>query len=179
METQYLKIPKERVAVLIGKKGEDKKRIETATKTEIEVDSKTGETSISLKKNGDDVMHLKAVSIVKAIGRGFSPEHALSLLADNVFLEIMNLTELLGKNMKAINQKKGRVIGKSGITRKKIEEETSTFISVYGKTIAVIGSIEGIETAKEAIEMLLRGTTHDKVYAFLKRKIKIHKGFEF
>ena len=42
-----LKIPKDRVAVLIGKKGEIKKKLEKETKTNIEVDSKEGDVFLS------------------------------------------------------------------------------------------------------------------------------------
>ena len=42
-----IKIPKERVAVLIGKKGETKRLIENETATKIEVDSQEGDVTIS------------------------------------------------------------------------------------------------------------------------------------
>ncbi|PIY59884.1 RNA-processing protein, partial [Candidatus Woesearchaeota archaeon CG_4_10_14_0_8_um_filter_47_5] len=41
-----LKIPLERVAVLIGKSGETKQRLEEATKTRIEVNSEEGDVKI-------------------------------------------------------------------------------------------------------------------------------------
>ena len=50
MEKEYsyeLKIPKERVAVLIGKGGETKSLLEEETSTSIDVDSKEGEVIIS------------------------------------------------------------------------------------------------------------------------------------
>ena len=66
-----LKIPKDRVAVLIGAKGETKKHIETITKTDIDVDSKEGIVSIT----GQDAIGMySAKEITKAIGRGFNPE---------------------------------------------------------------------------------------------------------
>ena len=47
--THELRIPKERVAVLIGKKGEIKKQIEEATNTKIKIDSNEGDVFISSK----------------------------------------------------------------------------------------------------------------------------------
>jgi ribosomal RNA assembly protein len=116
--------------------------------------------------------------MVKAVGRGFSPERALQLLDDDVFLEILDLQELLGKQGKKLESKKGRVIGKAGATRDKIEEETQTLISVYGKTIAFIGRPENIALAKDAVERLLEGAKHEKVYDFLSRKSSEKKKFE-
>ena len=69
-----LKIPKERVAVLIGKKGEIKKQIEQATNTKLKIDSKEGDVEIS----GEDALKLYATrEIIRAIGRGFNPEIAM------------------------------------------------------------------------------------------------------
>ena len=47
--TYELKIPKERVAVLIGKKGETKSKIEQETNVEIKIDSLEGDVFL----NGD------------------------------------------------------------------------------------------------------------------------------
>lgn len=166
---EYLNIPKDRIAVLIGKKGETKEEIEKLTSTKIEVDSKTGEVDVS----GEDALNFYiSLNIIKAIARGFSPEHAFLLKQENYFLEIMDLREKLGKNDKLIQQKKGRVIGKKGKTRKEIEEKTETFVSVYGKTISIIGKEEGTEKAKQAIEMLLKGASHSSAESFLFKKEK-------
>ena len=77
-EFQYeLKIPKERIAVLIGKEGKTKKDIEKATKTTLEIDS--NECDIFIK--GTDGLNIyTAKEIITAIGRGFNPETALLLL---------------------------------------------------------------------------------------------------
>ena len=75
--TYDLRIPKERVAVLIGKKGETKRLIEHETKTKIQVNSEEGTVSLG----GEDALLLYlAREIVRAIGRGFNPEVALLLL---------------------------------------------------------------------------------------------------
>ena len=72
-----LKIPKERIAVLIGKDGEIKNRLEESTKTRINVDSKEGEVTVS----GADALNLlTAREMIHAIARGFNPETALLLL---------------------------------------------------------------------------------------------------
>ena len=53
-EFQYnIKIPKERIAVLIGKKGEVKKTLEGETGTKILVDSKEGDVIVQ----GEDALY--------------------------------------------------------------------------------------------------------------------------
>ncbi len=169
MEPQFVRIPKERIAILIGKDGETKKTIEKHTKTEIGIDSQTGDIQITPKSEGD-LDTLKARDIVKAIGRGFSPNHALVLLDDDYYLEVISLVDILGKSQKGILQKKGRIIGKKGSTRSAIEDGANCFLSVYGKTISVIGKPEGLEKATKAIQMLLDGAGHQTVYNYLNEK---------
>ena len=129
-------IPKERVAVVIGPNGATKKEIETRTKAKVHIDSKNGDVTIEAE---DAVIAMKAGNIVRAMGRGFSPEHAMRLVDDEYYLEIVNLAEILGKNWKQIQSKKGRIIGREGTIRQKIEHDTKTLISVYGKTVGIIG----------------------------------------
>ncbi|MEM4257172.1 MAG: KH domain-containing protein [Candidatus Diapherotrites archaeon] len=166
--TEYLLIPHDRIGVLIGPKGQTKKRIEKNTKTKIEIDSSTGEIEITMKGNAIDFM--KAIKIVKAIARGFSPENAMLLLIDDNILEIIELREIIGKNENKMKAKKGRVIGRKGKARKEIEQESNVKISVYGKTISIIGKNEDVEKAKKAIQLLLFGASHSTAYESLKNK---------
>ncbi len=169
MEEEFIRIPKDRIAVLIGPQGKTKKAIEKQTMTSIKINSSTGDVEI-INKAKTDTGILKAKDIITGIARGFSPEHALLLLNDQFFLEVINLTELVGtKNSKILNQKKGRVIGRNGKSRNQIEELTNTNVSVYGKTVSIIGEFNGLQTAKEAILMLLEGANHSNVFDFLEK----------
>ncbi len=166
---EYLKIPKDRIAVLIGKEGKTRKEIEQSTKTTINIDSSTGDVDV---EGSNAINFYISLNIIKAIARGFSPEHAFELKDENKFLEIIDLKEVIGKNEKTIQIKKGRVIGKKGKTRKEIEEKTGCLISVYGKTISIIGKAEEIEKAKTAVSMLLEGASHSTAESFLYKKEK-------
>ncbi|RLG35306.1 RNA-processing protein, partial [Methanosarcinales archaeon] len=79
----------------------------------------------------------------------------------------ISLAHLTPKTLKRI---KGRIIGQKGKTRRVIETLTGVKISVYGKTVSLIGYPEQIKVAREAIEMLIKGTPHSTVYTFLERK---------
>ncbi len=173
MQVEYLKAPLERIAVLIGPKGQTKREIEKKCKVKVAIDSESGEVEITAKEDGLGAH--KAANIAKAISRGFSPERALLLLNDEYYVEFLELSDLIGKSPKAQRQKKARVIGADGKARKEIEERTNAFISVYGKTIGIIGKQEEIERAKEAIEMLLEGASHETVFDRLKKEVGIRK----
>lgn len=178
--TEYLKIPRERVGVLIGKNGITKDEIENLTKTDINIDSETGSISVSPTESTEDPLAVwKSRYIVKAIGRGFNPEISLKLLSDETLLEIINLPDYVGKSKKAIMRQKARIIGKEGRTKDIIIDMTGVDISIYGKTVAIIGGMEQIHIAKEAVEMILNGVRHKTVYAFLERKSRDMKIQEF
>lgn len=178
--TEYLKIPKERVGVLIGKEGATKAHIESLTKIELDIESETGSIAISPTDETEDPLAVwKARYIVKAIGRGFSPETALKLLDDEIILEIINLPDFVGKSKKAVMRQKGRIIGREGRTKEIIKEMTNVDISIYGKTVSLIGDMERIQVAKEAVQMILDGVRHKSVYAFLEKKKNELKRKEF
>lgn len=176
MEYQYeLKIPKDRVAVLIGKNGEIKKNLESETKTKIEIDSKEGD----VKLTGTDALSLFNVKeIIRAIARGFNPDIADLLLKQDYMFEIISLSDYI-KSKSHFTRVKGRIIGTEGKSRKTIEELTETYISVYGKTIGIIGRSENVAMARKAIESLLGGSPHSSVYRFLEKKRREMKRQEF
>ncbi|MEM3373679.1 MAG: KH domain-containing protein [Candidatus Woesearchaeota archaeon] len=170
MFSYEIKIPKERIAVLIGKKGEIKKQIEENTNTKLEIDSKEGDVIVS----GEDAILLySARNIIRAIGRGFNPELAMLLLKQDYSFEIINLPDF--ENPNQLKRIRGRVIGKEGRTREIIEEMTECYVSVYGKTIGIIGTIESVINAKRAIEMLIKGSPHANVYKWLEKRRREQK----
>ncbi len=161
-----LKIPKERIAVLIGKEGDIKKKLEEETDTEINIDSKEGEVTVS----GSDALDLlTAREIIKAVGRGFNPEIAMLLLKPDYGLEIISINDYAKTSNDAIRLK-GRVIGKEGKARRIIEDMTGCSISVYGKTLAIIGESEKLAIARKAVDSLLKGSPHSRIYRWLERQ---------
>ncbi len=163
-----LRIPRERVAVLIGKKGETKRSLEHETKTNIAVDSSEGEIEIVGK---DALLLYLAREIIRAIGRGFNPDVALQLLKQDYAFEIISIVDF-ARNADDLERLRGRVIGEGGKSRRTIEDLTETSICVFGKTVGIIGPGENLSNARRAIESLLSGSPHAHVYRWLERKRK-------
>ncbi len=157
-------IPKDRMAVLIGRRGITKRLIEKNTATQITID-----TDIQIEGEAIEVM--TAENVILAIGRGFSPKNAFNLIDEENTMVIIELP----RNDKAMRRARSRIIGSSGKARKNLEEYTKTKISVYGKTVSIIGSYDGTATAKKAIEKLIKGLTHKAVYKFLEDEIHKNK----
>jgi ribosomal RNA assembly protein len=171
MYSHELKIPKERIAVLIGTDGEVKKKLEEACSIKLDINSEEGDVFIS----GKDAFRLfTAKEIVKAIGRGFNPDIALLLQKVDFVLELVNLKDV-ARNKNHLLRIKGRVIGTEGKTRKIIEELTLSQMSVYGKTIGIIGRSENAVIAKRAVEMIIEGSPHANVYKYLEKNRKSMK----
>ncbi len=160
-----IRIPEERIGVIIGREGEIKRRIEDETGCKIKI-SRDGIVSV---KGNDAIGFIKAQNVIKAIARGFNPEVAFKLLRDDFkVLEIINLTDYVGEN--ALKRVKGRIIGKDGKMRASIEETLDVNLSIYGKTVSIIGDMDNVYAARDAILMLIEGAQHSRVLRFMEKK---------
>ena len=175
----YLKIPKKRIAILIGKEGETKKTIEKKTNTLLKIDSKEGTVEIIPKRSSNGIANVwRARDIVKAIGRGFSPQRAYKLFDDDVFFEVIDLEKFFN-TPKSIKRVKGRIIGNNGKSRMMIENMTTAYISVYGNTVSIISEYFPFKIAKKAVMLIIQGYSHGKVYKFLqKNAVPVHSDQE-
>ena len=168
----YVKIPGDRIGALVGPNGTVKSIIERKLSVILEIDSEDGSVQITLPSNVEDPTVLfRAKEVITAIGRGFAPEHAFRLLEDEeVVFEVIDLREIVGRSSSDLKRLKGRVIGKEGKTRRIVEELSEANISIYGHTISIIGYPDQAAIAREAVNMLIRGSLHGTVYRFLHKK---------
>ncbi len=166
-----VRVPKERVAIIIGTKGGVKKALQAHAGVKMHVDSDEGVVTLQ----GEDSLRLyQAREVIKAIARGFNPEVAQLLLRQDYVLESIKLHDYAGTK-ESMQRLKGRVIGLKGKSRENIERLTGCFISVYGKTVCIVGELAWADIAKRAVEKLLAGSMHSTVWKFLegqRRKLK-------
>ncbi len=168
---KMVRIPADRVGVLIGRSGATKSSIESACGVRLGIDGESGEVLVeaasSAPQDIERIRPFKAVEIVTAIGRGFSPRHAMLLLREENALHVLDLREFGGKSRGQIERIKGRLIGEGGRARRNMENLSSTSISVYGRTVSVIGSSKNLRLAVDAISSLSAGSMHGSVYGRL------------
>jgi len=153
-----IRIPKERTAVLIGKHGAAKREIENLGGVKIKVNEE-------IEIEGEPINVMNVENVIKAVGRGFSFEKSLQLLDEDYTLYIISLP----KNERTLKRTRSRLIGTKGKVRKNIEIMTKTFVSVYGRTVSIIGRYDDTEKAREAVEKLIAGYSHKGVYKSLSR----------
>src|SRR3990172_11144088 len=110
--TEHIKIPLERIAVLVGPKGSIKELIEEKSTAKLNIDSQSGDIEITDPK--DPLTGMRAKEVVHAIGRGFSPEKALRLFDEDLLMfETIDLSAIASTE-KDLQRIKGRIIGKAG-----------------------------------------------------------------
>jgi|TARA_B100001105_G_C22389350_1_gene443597 ribosomal RNA assembly protein len=175
---KLIRIPEDRIGVLVGKSGNTKSEIEKKCSVSLEVDSDSGEIHVHSSGDMSDALPFKAMEIVTAIGRGFSPKKALMLLEEDNILHIIDLHKFVGKSADQMERIKGRIIGENGKARTNMENLTNTSISVYGKTVSIIGSPNKLKNVIDAISSLSSGSMHGSVYSKLeavRRREKLDK----
>ena len=168
----FVRIPKERVGVLVGPDGKVKQNIEEKLMVWLQIESEAGGVTIVLsERTNDPSLLFRAKDVVTAIGRGFSPEHAFRLLRneDDIF-DFIDFRVVFGRSESDIKRVKGRIIGANGKTRKLIEELSDANVVVYGHTVGFIGTFEQVDVARNAVQMLIEGSQHHTVYKYLQRK---------
>jgi len=160
---EYVAIPEERIKIL-----KTNKKLIERLKNLVDVKIILGE---EVEIEGEDSLLVMCVKqVVKAFGRGFDFDDALLLLDEEYLLEIIDIKSFSGKSHDRLVELRGRVIGSKGKTKNIIERLADVRISVYGKTISIIGKWGAVQDAKSAIEMLLQGRKHGSVYRVLEQK---------
>ena len=166
------RIPKDRIAVLIGAKGATAKSLRnSAGCKEFNIDSVTGEVEVVWGEVGtyDPLKAMKLPNVIKAIGRGMAPKAAIRLFDDQHFFEMVDLRDHVGKRSNQQRRIRSRIIGSEGKIRKLIENLTDTEITIYKSTVVIIGEEDGLFAARQAIEMLASGSEHGSVLGYLEK----------
>lgn len=169
------RIPKDRIAVLIGSKGTTAKSLRNASGAkEFHIDSETGDVEVVWGEPGsyDPIKALKFPDVIKAIGRGMAPKAAIRLLEDENFFEMVDLKDFVGKRSHQQRRIRARIIGSQCKVRRLIENLTDVEITIYKSTVVLVGDAEGIGLARQAVEMLAGGSEHGTVLSFLERRRK-------
>lgn len=168
----FVRIPKERVGVLVGPEGTVKRDIEERLNVMLVIESEAGGVEITLNENAADPSFLlRAKDTVTSIGRGFSPEQAFRLLRnEDAVFDFIDLRNIFGRSDSDIRRVKSRIIGMNGKTRRTIEELTEADVVVYGHTVGFIGTFEQVDAARNAVQMIIQGSQHHTVYSFLQKR---------
>lgn len=159
-----IEVPEDRVGAILGKEGENKRKIEEKCGCKIYVTK-----NIVTVDCPDSLTLMKVKNVITAIARGFSAEIVMKLIDnEDLVFESIDLSQLIPE--KAMQRILGRIIGKEGIMRKQIEDLLNVKLCIYDKYVSIIGDFESVTIAREAINMLINGAQHSTVIKFIERK---------
>ncbi|MDI9611353.1 MAG: KH domain-containing protein [Archaeoglobaceae archaeon] len=159
-----IEVPEERIGAIVGKEGENKRKIEEKCQCKISIVK-----NVVIVDCLDSLALMKVKNVVTAIARGFSAEISMKLIDhEDLIFESIDLSQILPE--KALQRILGRIIGKEGIMRKQIEDMLNVHLSIYEKFVSIIGEFESVMVAREAINMLINGAQHSTVVKFIERK---------
>ncbi len=121
----------------------------------------------SIRIIGEDAyVATQAAEVLSAFNRGFSEEDSLLLFNENYEFLSIDIRDYANSKNRQI-QLKGRVIGKEGKIKEQIEARTNTKISVFGKTVSIIGEYENVDRASRIIGAILEGKQFSTAFKLL------------
>ena len=169
----YVKVPPERIGVVIGEKGETKRLIMDRLGVRLSIDTENSVVVIEPEVPGVPPINLmKAAEVVRAIALGFPPDKALRLAEEDQILVVVDLKSIIGDSPNHLRRVKARIIGEKGRARRTLEQMTGTYIVVGDAHVAIIGDYERAIAAKRAVEMLVEGRMHSTVYRRLEMELR-------
>jgi ribosomal RNA assembly protein len=159
----------DRIALVIGRDGSNKRRIEEAFNVRVNVDSEKGFVFLEPGENSTMYNVFRAKKAVEALALGFSVDDVVLLAEDVYDFEVVDLGEA-ARNQADLARIKARVIGSEGKFKRTLEEITGVKIVIGEKVVGLIGDYEQLRLAKDAISRLIRGQSHQTVLKFLERE---------
>lgn len=140
-----------------------KDKVEKELNVKIEINK---EVSIS----GEGFSEYIAITVLGAVDIGFDINTALILSDQDYMLEKINIkSHVKQSRLPAV---RGRLIGREGKVKKRLEQLTNCSIVVKDNTIALIGKTEDVIIARKAIHAIIRGSPHSRVFTSLEKSRK-------
>lgn len=117
--------------------------------------------------SGDPEEEYIAEKVIEAMNFGFPLQNALSIVKEEFLFEVLNIKDYT--NQKNFERVRGRIIGKEGKALKTLCNISNCHIELAGNKLGIIGEAECIRNVEEACKLLIKGTKHANVYAYLEK----------
>lgn len=134
---------------------------------EKELNVKIGINGKEISFSGKPENEYIAEQVIEALNLGFPFSDALKIKKENILFEILNIKEYA--HQKDFERIRGRIIGKDGRALKTISNLSDCNIELSGNRLGIIGDCENIRHVEEACKLLIKGSKHANVYAYLEK----------
>ena len=138
-----------------------KKRLEKELEVKIEVRGR------EITIDGPAEKEYIAEQVLDSIEMGFELNISLLLKNEDFRFEMINVKEYAKSNN--LESVRARIIGKNRKSLDTIEQLTNSSIQLKDNQLGIIGPVETIGFAREALILLMKGTKHGNVYAYLEK----------
>lgn len=146
------------------RKALSKQRFRELIEKELRATLELNENQIIIKAK-DALSEHEAAQVLEALNLGFRLKDALQLKHSEYQLQQLELkARVKPSRLRAV---KGRILGKEGKALTKLEELTSCRLRLVGSKLAILGKTEDVMAAIQALEALIRGKPHGRVYRML------------
>jgi ribosomal RNA assembly protein len=149
---------------ITGKILKDRKKIESKLNIKIKINGS------NLEISGDEFGIYIAERVIEALEKNFPVHIALLLSEENYMLENLQIKSITNrKNLVTI---RARIIGKEGKTLKLMSELSDCYITLNDNVVSIIGPVEKIKEAENAVKGLILGSKQTSVFRYLEKSRK-------
>lgn len=108
-----------------------------------------------------------AEKVILALNFGFPYSTALELKNPEIVFEIINIKEYTKRY--DLERVKARIIGAKGKTLKTLSNLTNCAFELKDNKVGIVGYVEFIKNAQDAIISLIQGSKQGNVYAYIEK----------